>query len=231
MSEPDAAAPAPAQTVADAVAPEAAVAAPEVHGGELLRQAREAAGLHVAALAVALKVPVRQVEALEQGAFDRLPDATFVRALAGSVCRHLHLDPQPVLARLPASRPQPPRGDAGINEPFQRPGDGARASLPEIARRPAFVLVLVLLLGAVLLMALPALWPDREPAGAAPAATGAAPAPQEAASIPAPGASASLPPVSGGPGMVIETVQPALPVPPAPTLPPAGSPPPPRTTP
>ena len=58
-------------------------------GSALLRQAREQAGVHVAALAVALKVPVRQLEALEQGRFDLLPDHTFARALAASVCRAL----------------------------------------------------------------------------------------------------------------------------------------------
>lgn len=33
--------------------------------GALLRQARESTGLHIAALAVAMKVPVKKLEALE----------------------------------------------------------------------------------------------------------------------------------------------------------------------
>ena len=51
----------PAHDLSGAAAPEAvpAAAVPPVHGGQLLREAREAAGLHVAALAVSLKVPVR----------------------------------------------------------------------------------------------------------------------------------------------------------------------------
>ena len=48
-----------------------------VTAGALLRQAREAAGLHVAALAVALKVPVRKLEALEDNRWDVLPDLVF----------------------------------------------------------------------------------------------------------------------------------------------------------
>ena len=72
-----------------------------VTAGTLLRRAREAAGLHVAALAVSLKVPVRKLEALESDRYDLLPDAVFVRALASSVCRTLKIDPQPVLDRLP----------------------------------------------------------------------------------------------------------------------------------
>ena len=74
-----------------------------VTGGMLLRRAREAAGLHVAALAGALKVPVRTLEALEQDRFDLLPDLVFGRALAASVCRTLKIDAQPVLDRLPQS--------------------------------------------------------------------------------------------------------------------------------
>ena len=45
--------------------------------GSLLRQAREAAGLSIATLAVLLKVPVKKLEALEADHFDLLPDAVF----------------------------------------------------------------------------------------------------------------------------------------------------------
>ena len=69
--------------------------------GALLKRAREAAGLHIAALAVALKVPVKKLEALEQDRIDLLPDAMFARALAGSVCRNLKVNPGPILQRLP----------------------------------------------------------------------------------------------------------------------------------
>ena len=72
-----------------------------VTAGALLRDAREAAGLHIAALAVALKVPVAKLEALEADNFSALPDMVFVRALASSVCRTLKIDPQAVLALLP----------------------------------------------------------------------------------------------------------------------------------
>ena len=60
-------------------------AASVVEAGNLLRKAREATGLHVAALAVSLKVPVSKLEALEAGRIDLLPDLTFARALAASV--------------------------------------------------------------------------------------------------------------------------------------------------
>src|SRR5438105_7319249 len=87
-----------------------------VTGGMLLRRAREAAGLHVAALAVSLKVPVRKLEALEDSRFDELPDVVFVRALASSVCRALKIDAQPVLDRLPqTSAPRLVHDGPGIN--------------------------------------------------------------------------------------------------------------------
>ncbi len=192
------------------------------HGGALLREAREAAGLHVAALAVALKVPVRHIEALEQGAFDRLPDATFTRALAGSVCRHLHLDPQPVLARLPQVQPQTPRSDAGINTPFHRPGDGTPVGLRAYLRRPAVLVALALLLGALGLLVVPGLWPPAspEPAASAPQPTAESTPPRAPSSAPSdvstvppalsvPASSAGT--LAGRPGVVIESVRPALP--------------------
>ena len=93
----------------------------------MLRQAREALGLHVAALAVALKVPVRKLEALEEDRYDQLPDAVFVRALASSVCRTLKIDPQPVLDRLPqTAKPRLINDRDGINTPFRAPSENGQ---------------------------------------------------------------------------------------------------------
>ena len=50
--------------------------------GTLLRAAREKQGLHIAALAAAIKVSPRKLDALENDRWHELPDATFVRALA-----------------------------------------------------------------------------------------------------------------------------------------------------
>lgn len=69
--------------------------------GALIRQSREAAGVHLVSLAAALKVPVRKLEALEANRWHELPDATFARALAASVARHLKMDVPAVLALLP----------------------------------------------------------------------------------------------------------------------------------
>jgi cytoskeleton protein RodZ len=124
--------------------------------GALLRQARETAGLHVAALAVSMKVPVKKLEALEADRLDLLPDAVFVRALASSVCRALKIDPAPVLLRLPQTViPRLDNGQRGINEPFHVSGHASQLSMPEFLAKPAVWVVAVLLAGAAVLIAFP----------------------------------------------------------------------------
>jgi cytoskeleton protein RodZ len=137
------------------VTADAAAAAP-LTAGAMLRQAREASGLHIAALAVSLKVPVKKLEALEGDRFEQLPDAVFVRALAASVCRTLKIDPAPILARLPQTlAPRLAQNTSGINTPFRAPSDVPRPSLWDQMSRPAMLAVLALLLGAVVLIFLP----------------------------------------------------------------------------
>ncbi len=132
------------------------LAAGDVTAGQLLRRAREAAGLHVAALAVSLKVPVRKLEALEDNRYDQLPDAVFARALAASVCRTLKIDPQPVLDRLPQTGvPRLLRAQGAINAPFRAPHQGTAPSWFDQLPKPVFVVVFALLLGALVLIFLP----------------------------------------------------------------------------
>lgn len=76
---------------------------PPKTAGQMLRAAREAQGLHLAVLSVNLKVNIRQLEALEADRYDVLKGASFVRALAQSVCRQLKIDPVLILAALPKS--------------------------------------------------------------------------------------------------------------------------------
>lgn len=142
--------------------------------GTLLRQAREAAGLHVASLAVGLKVPVRKLEALERDQYDQLPDAVFARALASSVCRTLKIDPQPVLDRLPQTHaPRLVQDQEGLNAPFRAPGDGAAPGWLDHLNKPMVLAVFALLLGALVLVFLPTV--RRDDTAAASAATAAAP--------------------------------------------------------
>lgn len=127
-----------------------------VSAGTLLRQAREAAGLHVSTLAANLKVPVRKLEALEEDRYDLLPDAVFVRALASSVCRTLKVEAQPVLERLPhTEQPRLMADRERINAPFRAPSDGPGPGWMDQVSRPVVLIVAALLLGALVLVFLP----------------------------------------------------------------------------
>ncbi len=124
--------------------------------GTMLRNARESSGLHVAALAVSMKIPVKKLEALEADRFDLLPDAVFVRALASSMCRALKIDPAPVLQKLPQNIiPRLDTEERGINAPFHSPGQATSLSIPAFFAKPAVLLVLALLVGVVGLAFLP----------------------------------------------------------------------------
>jgi len=157
-----------------------------VTAGALLHRAREAAGLHVAALAVSLKVPVRKLEALESDRYELLSDAVFVRALASSVCRTLKIDPQPVLDRLPqTAAPRLIRDSDGLNAPFRGPRDGAARGWPQQFSKPVILSVFGLLLGALVLILLPRVQQEDNTAQEAKTADAGSPA-TEASGVPAP---------------------------------------------
>jgi cytoskeleton protein RodZ len=176
--------------------------------GGLLREAREAAGLHIAALAVSLKVPVRKLEALESDRLDLLPDAVFARALASSVCRALRVDAAPVLSLLPSNSASLVSPDeAGLNAPFSAPGDVASPGIRAQFSRPAVMGVLILLIGALVILLLPSAQlpsvpsvsspePARQPAepmAALPAPMDGAPANAGVTVFPSDGPAASIP--------------------------------------
>jgi cytoskeleton protein RodZ len=116
--------------------------------GLMLRSAREAAGLHVAALAVSMKIPVKKLEALESDRFDLLHDAVFVRALAASVCRTLKIDSAPVLAKLPSNTvPRLNSDKRGINAPFHTASGYSGFSIAALLMKPQGLIVMALLAG------------------------------------------------------------------------------------
>ncbi|HVE54579.1 MAG TPA: RodZ domain-containing protein [Ramlibacter sp.] len=156
-----------------------------VSAGALLRQAREAAGLHVDTLAANLKVPVRKLEALEEDRYDLLGDAVFIRALASSVARTLKIDPQPVLGRLPqTSQPRLVPDTEGINAPFRAPGDGPSPGVMHHVSKPVVLIVAALLIGALVIMFLPYVQQGYETVTQA---NRGEPAAAPAAAVPAPG--------------------------------------------
>lgn len=193
--------------------------------GQQLRRAREAAGLHVAALAGALKVPVHKLEALEADNYAAFPDTVFMRALASSICRSLGLDVQPVLDQLPRNAPQgfnPQRThlNAPIKERAGKSGGGMTASNSGVSTK-AIAAVAVLLLGAAAVYFLPSGMLDRGDDGESPSATLSQPidattspaipaAGTPAAGMPAAGTPAAGTPAAGMPA-AIDTPAAALP--------------------
>ena len=104
-------------TLPQEVAPAAAVSA-----GALLRQARQAQGVALEDLAATLKVPVEKLQALEDEDWQRLPDVVFLRALAQTICRTLHLEAAPVLALLPQQKVTALAPQGGLNAPMRERG-------------------------------------------------------------------------------------------------------------
>jgi cytoskeleton protein RodZ len=94
-----------AAAMSDAV--ESRAAAGGSSAGGRLRAAREAAGLSIDAVAQQLKLAPRQVRALEEDDWQRLPGRTFVRGFARNYARFVRLDPEAVLALLPAPEAAP----------------------------------------------------------------------------------------------------------------------------
>jgi cytoskeleton protein RodZ len=120
--------------------------------GRLLREARERQGLHIAALAAAIKVAPKKLELLEADRFDALPDATFTRALAQTVCRALKIDPAAVLLLLPPATAghRLEQVGSGLNAPFrERPGVAGQREAP-MPRLGAVFWVTALILAASL---------------------------------------------------------------------------------
>ena len=136
--------------------------------GALVRRAREALGLRIEVLAASLKVPVAKLEALESGQLESLSDRVFVRALAASVCRHVKLDPELVLAKLPMPAQSPwTHPKTASNTAFKQDDGHHRRPWLESLSRPVVLAVVALLVGAALIT----FWPQLRASGVVPAAT------------------------------------------------------------
>jgi cytoskeleton protein RodZ len=175
--------------------------------GAWLRNARQQRGLHIAALAVMLKVPQAKLEALEADRFDLLPDATFARALATAMCRALKVDPAPVLALLPRSSELGLDVPPGLNQPFRERGAGSAidGGALSLLARPVVWGPALLLVAAAAVYWVPAGWiSDRETAVATPAQPASSTVVSTVASapvefVPAPTVTASAPTVAAAP--------------------------------
>jgi len=76
--------------------------------GAMLAQARARCSLSLGEVANHLKLSIRQVEALESDAFDRLPSPMFIRGFARSYARLVKVDPVPVMRALDQHLPLQP---------------------------------------------------------------------------------------------------------------------------
>jgi cytoskeleton protein RodZ len=177
--------------------------------GDLLREAREAHGLHIEMVAAALKVPPQKLIALEADDIAALPDPVFARALASSVCRALRIDSGPVLAKLPgAQRAALAEADrtlkASVVSRKPRWNGGRSSGLPS---RALLTVVGLLLVGAALLFWLPQSVFDQIGASVSRWTTGAGA--DTASDAPAAAAAGA----AGGASVVVENaaVSPALP--------------------
>ena len=118
-------------------------------GFAALARAREAAGLSLEDVARQLKFAPRQLQALEAGELQRLPGGTFVRGMARSYARLLHLDPEPLLAQVGAHAA--PQDAERLAQRFRQPvpfSDGTRRS------NLAYVALSLALLAVVVVVAL-----------------------------------------------------------------------------
>ena len=182
-------------------APDEARSAPTLSAGALLRDARKAQGLHLAAIAASIKVTPQKLEALENDRFDQLPDATFTRALARAMCRVLKIDPQPVLARLPeGGSHRLDRLEGGLNQAYRDRSGHVEPRDWSMLRSPAVWGPALLMIAAAVLLLAPfdALRVRRAVTGE----EGAASAPQPSGSV------AASPPVAMPPSAVVEAPAP-----------------------
>lgn len=128
--------------------------------GDILRAAREAQGVTLERLATTIKVTPAKLEDLEQGRYDRLPDANFTRALAMTICRALKIEPAEVLAALPAAKAIPLVSDRPpLNQPFKESKGGSPLFDKQVDLSSVLSLKwlapLVLLIAALVIYALP----------------------------------------------------------------------------
>ncbi|HEY0665293.1 MAG TPA: RodZ domain-containing protein [Gallionella sp.] len=111
--------------------------------GSRLREARERMGLSIADVAGQIKFAPRQIEALEAGDLERLPEMAFVRGFIRSYAKIVKLDAQELLAALTPMQSTP--GDltpVSVNVPYPDANLAHRHNMIWLAL--AFVTVLII---------------------------------------------------------------------------------------
>ena len=156
-----------------------------VTAGSLLRAAREKHGLHIAALAAAMKVAPRKLDALENDRWSELPDSTFVRALALTVCRTLKIDAKPVLDLLPPAQTMALQSiGEHLNAPYHEADARGASSVAGLAIRPMVWAAAALMLAAVAEYFVPEAWLKGAPPAVVAVVASAAPASAAGVALP-----------------------------------------------
>lgn len=127
--------------------------------GEQLRAARLQKGLSEADVAMALKVPVRYIEALDRGDLSGLPEQAFVRGYVRSYARMVGIDADAMCALLTPVEIKAPRPQVGIADmPGRRPVAGVGRRPVRLSRHHRIAGLVLLVVGAGL-----ATWTAYEP--------------------------------------------------------------------
>jgi cytoskeleton protein RodZ len=178
--------------------------------GALLRAAREAAGLTQDSVAQQLKLAPRQVRAIEEDDYARLPGRTFVRGFVRNYARLLRVDADAVVAALPGQESGSP-----LDRPTLTPTARPMAELRDESERRntwsrwliPLALLAIVAVAAVYEFTRPALSGRRAAADAASAPAPTSPSATQATALPNP----LEPPVSGtAPPAVKSNADPAL---------------------
>ena len=104
--------------------------------GELLRQARVAQGLSCDQLAQSLKMGSEQLQALETGDLERLPEPVFIKAMTRRVASKLGLDGDSLISRLQDVLPAPTTTNNLSGAPGGAVAKTVVATVPESSKRP-----------------------------------------------------------------------------------------------
>lgn len=75
--------------------------------GQEIQRIRQSQGLSLDQIRLNTQIPVYQLEAMEAGAVDRLPEEIFVRGFLNRICTQLGPEGQALLSQLPASQLRP----------------------------------------------------------------------------------------------------------------------------
>jgi len=86
--------------------------------GERLREAREAQGLSLSDIAGRTRVPIRHLEAIEEGRFDTMPSPTYAIGFAKTYARAVGLDEREIADEL-RRNPHLPQAPAAEYETFE----------------------------------------------------------------------------------------------------------------